>query len=336
MDLQTIEMPRGVLVKTYPRIHITLIDLARATSRRFGGAGFSVDTLPATVEARLSFENRIISSSNLRYRDQRDAVAYLDSLSRALNSHFEVKLKDVPPQHIGLGSKTTILLAIGIACNSLIGKALSRKTLAKLSRRGGASGIGINSAFKGGFIVDGGHGMVQGKEFVPSSASKPGDLPPILVRLPFPEHWRVHLFVPSSGTRYSGDSELQFFRENTPIPASEVFHVMAAVYHGIAPAIAEADHSLLKQAILEVHQMGFKRREVHAQGPAIGQILETLNGEGHVVAGMSSMGPLVYAIENREGELCESKSIAGLRVSEDIGYHYECRGRNLPYELGWV
>ena len=190
-------MSRTIGVRSFPRIHVTLIDLGGATRRRFGGAGFALDAMPAVVKAFRGRECGVEGAPNLKGRDRNGLELYVRKLSRILEQTLRVEIQSVMEQHIGLGSKTALLLAAGLACNAVGGARLQRETLVRMSGRGGASGVGVNVAFDGGFVVDGGHRVgTLNDNFGPSSAGGGSTLPPKLVRLEFPASWRVHLFLP--------------------------------------------------------------------------------------------------------------------------------------------
>src|SRR5690606_15053545 len=138
------------------------------------------------------------------------------------------------PPHVGLGTKTTLLLAIAAACNRDVGSPLGRRELQAVTRRGGTSGIGVNSFFYGGFGVDCGHPQ-RDAEYAPSAASVPAVAAPLAVQTDFPAEWVIHLALPS-GRRLSGGDERNFFAANTPVPHSDVLQVLSAVYHGLVPA----------------------------------------------------------------------------------------------------
>ena len=259
-------MTEAIGVRTFPRIHMALVDLAGATRRRFGGVGFALQATPANVRAMRASQNRLDVLPRLLERDRSDLKRYVESISHALNMCFHIEVRSVMPQHVGLGSKTALLLAVGFGCNALARTPLSPRELALMSGRGGTSGVGINATFTGGFVVDGGHRAAVDVPYVPSSAGRPSTLPPALVRLNFPADWAIHLFLPR-GRYYSAGEEVRFFEHNTPIRVKEVHEVMAAVYHGIATAVAEADLDCLRDALREVQRTGFKRREIDSQAP---------------------------------------------------------------------
>ena len=233
------------------------------------------------------------------------------------------------PQHVGLGSKTALLMATGLVCNNLAGRPIGETQLLLASGRGGTSGVGVNTVFVGGFVVDGGHATKGEPRYGPSSAERATRVPPALVRLRFPDAWRVHLFLPK-GYRYSGEREARFFEQNAPIGVQEVYEVLAAVYHGVVPAIAEADLELLRIAVQDVHRTGFKRRELDGQRREVRDLVRELQDGLKLAAGMSSLGPLVYAIAPAGRELAEEACGAVFRETEYLGRF--C-ARNAAYEL---
>jgi beta-ribofuranosylaminobenzene 5'-phosphate synthase len=103
------------------------------------------------------------------------------------------------------------------------------------------------------------------------------------------------------GLRRSGQSEVRFFSRNTPIASDEAKEVLSLVYHALVPAVLTDDLHLLSQTLKAIHQVGFKRREVKGQSLATQDLLSRLQAIQGCASGMSSMGPLVYAITRETG-----------------------------------
>ena len=93
-----------------------------------------------------------------------------------------------------------------------------------------------------------------------------------------------------------GPLERDFFRENTPIPAQEVFESISLVYHGIVPAVADGDLSSLRKTLAPLHQVGFKARELAAQSTTTRSAYNFMLCNTDNPVGMSSLGPLLYVI----------------------------------------
>jgi beta-ribofuranosylaminobenzene 5'-phosphate synthase len=209
---------------------------------------------------------------------------------------------------------------------------LTPDEIKRISGRGGASGVGVNAFFQGGLIVDVGHHESSEDSFVPSSARQGSVTPPMAIRLPFPEQWRIHLFLPN-GLIYEGDGEVAFFQHNTPISAEEVFRVMAAVYHGLVPAFIDNDIRLLKRAITDVHSTGFKKRELQGQTAEVSYLLDLLNGQDLFAAGMSSMGPLIYAIAPASASDVIERITGSIQEATSAVYLGMYKGRNAGCQI---
>src|SRR5439155_438082 len=208
------------------RIHVGLIDLGYATLRRYGGAGFSINSHPIKIVAHRSTRLVVNGLHRLDPRGRGDVMDALVRLRRYLGHPLNVALsvRQMPPQHIGLGTKTALLLGILKGASLVAGRHIDRPALQRLSGRGGASGVGVNSFFIGGFIADGGQHrdiLAKRRRFGPSSATTAIRVPPVLARTHVPRGWRFHLILPK-GSSYAGKSEIRFFEHNTPVQAGEV------------------------------------------------------------------------------------------------------------------
>lgn len=324
---------RLVRVAGFPRIHITLIDVANATARQYGGAGFALSGPKIVVSAVEAIEScvTLVLEDRIGSVECKDQVhSMLDRLhERAPYPPVKVTIETAPPLHVGFGTKTSVLLGVA-AVNELYNLRLDIPTLKRISGRGGTSGVGINTFFTGGFVTDAGHRQPR-TSHLPSSASNPDNIPRVLVQFDFPEDWICHVFLPD-GVRRSGSAEIEFFAEHTPIPGPEALDVLAEVYHGLAPAIADADLRGTRRALGRINRIGFKAREVRAQSPDARSLLERLQDVPDLASGMSSMGPLVYALARHD----DARSIAHLRqIAQNSGVRLlgSFKGQNSGFEF---
>ena len=192
-------------------------------------------------------------------------------------------------------------------------------------------GIGVNAFFTGGFLVDMGHAAEKGHPWAPSASSRPSAVPQVSVHRTIPDDWVFHLFLPR-GVSYKAGDEVDMFRRNTPIPRSEVLEIMAAVHHGLVPGVAHADLALLKNALADIHATGFKQRELAAQPADVRSLFHVLDACDEAAVGMSSMGPLLYAVTHRSSSCIGELLAAGLGFAKQA-YLGAFDGRNIGYEV---
>jgi beta-ribofuranosylaminobenzene 5'-phosphate synthase len=282
----------------YARLHLGLLDLGHATHAAYGGAGFTLAAPSTVVEATPASEMRIdgpgqddavLARAMARLRDEYGVCAV-------------VTVRNAAPRHQGLGSTTTLTLACLTATLAANGLPIDRSAVQMLSGRGGASGIGVNAFFDGGFIVDGGHSDVDPATYLPSDAAQPTRVPPVRIRLPIPTAWRFSLLLPT-GTAWAGQPEADFFAKHTPVPQHEVHESISLVYHGVVPAVESGNIAQLASALRRLHEIGFKKAELDGQLTPVRELLEALWRVPTIAAGLSSMGPLVYVIRAHDDKL---------------------------------
>ncbi len=321
-----------VAIRCYPRLHVCLIDLGNVTFRKYGGAGFCIGGPPLEIEAAPSAKTKVFGLEQVDRQAGNDVENALKRLKVLLpHVNAAVSIRSVPPQHIGLGIKTTLLLGVLKAIDLATGAGLSVTALQTLSGRGGTSGIGVNGFFTGGFLVDAGHDHRRSTGFAPSASRIAFTIPPVNCRLSIPQNWRFYLIL-LPGHRTTGQREKRFFESSTPISARDVLKTLSFVYHGVAPAVSFHDITLLRESLQGLHSYGFKRREVQRQPRVIRDFLRALRRESSIPGGMSSLGPLVYAVADKEDASAHSvlSSLSKRYGAQMLGCY---PGRNEGFEV---
>ena len=324
-----------IVIKAFPRVHISLLDLGDVTPRRYGGAGFSIDGNGLEVSAKSS-KQTLIAGLDLLDQPARIEAEKVLSAFRSLQKdcpELHLGIRRAPPQHAGFGTKTALLLSVLAAANRAAGAGLSAPEIQRLSGRGGASGVGIHLFFVGGFLCDLGHPNPEDAPFAPSSAVNPARVPPLACRFDTPSTWRFLLMLPQ-GKRLAGKEETQFFQKATPLPRIEVLEAIAAMYHGVVPAVLNADIATLGSSLKILHSIGFKRRELDAQSEAVRRTYYRLSLTPGLAAGLSSLGPLIYAaVDARDSHATEAAS----RICAEEGGAFlgVFSGRNTGHEIAY-
>jgi beta-ribofuranosylaminobenzene 5'-phosphate synthase len=319
-------------VIAFPRLHLSLLDCGEATYRRAGGVGLSVEGLPTIIEAEPADVLHIAGLGGYDTAARRDMVRALERLGERVGPlGVRLTVRSGPPQHVGLGSKTSLLLAgLRAACH-VVGAGIGRKDVQLLSGRGGTSGVGLSAFYTGGFLVDAGHARISGEPIRPSSATPPREVPPVVVRQPIPRRWRIILML-GSGPGAAGAAEVSFFASNTPIPTREVERAISVTYHGLIPPLLSADLYTFGRALRELQGVGFKKREVLAQPPEVRYLLADLWRLEGVAAGLSSMGPLLFAIHDIDDHRAHEE-VSRLAREAGVRWLGSFTGRNAGYVL---
>jgi beta-ribofuranosylaminobenzene 5'-phosphate synthase len=321
----------AVVVRSYPRVHVGLLDLGHVTRRRHGGAGFTLGgpCLEVTAEAGGPLEVRGLERYDERARQEVDHA--LDAFQRTAGPlGARLTLTQALPQHVGLGSKTALLLTVLRAASEVAERPPEPADLPLLTGRGGTSGIGVNSFFSGGFLTDGGHPAAPALPFGPSSAGRPDRVPPPLCRLAVPAGWRFTLLLPRCA-RLSDDAERRVFSRHTPLPETEVLRAIATLYHGIVPAVATDDLALLEAALADFHGLGFKARELAVQPAPVRHLYAAVRRVARPV-GLSSMGPLLYVI-TAAGESDVRATVERLALEHDCDLLGTHEPRNAGFDV---
>lgn len=253
-----------------------------------------VDAFHTKVTATTNSISSLSSALQLDGKHRSALQRSLRDLLRSTQLTASVHVTALAPPHLGLGSKTSLILSSLRAVATALHLPGDPSHLQQLSGRGGTSGIGVNGFFYGGFLVDGGHPKSTAP-FQPSRASSPSSVPPILCGFHFPEAWHVWLLIPTEKQeRIDGARELAFFQKNTPLRVSEVHRAACIALLEIATSIATADFSAFREGLASFQAVGFKKREISNQ-PGAASRLRSLHRQG-LAAGMSSMGPLLFAV----------------------------------------
>jgi beta-RFAP synthase len=272
-----------VEVEAPARLHLGFLDLHGGLGRKFGSIGLTLNSLATHLRASRSAE--ITATGPCEARAVRYARSYFKA--RGLKGGVGIRLLQAIPDHVGLGSGTQMALAVGTAIDRLYGGNCDSHTIAKSLARGARSGIGIGAFEQGGFILDCGRGVTD-------------TVPPIAVRLDYPEAWRVLLLFDSRGQGLHGSAEVAAFSELPQFPEHSAAHLCRLAMMQVIPAVMEAQLESFAQAIGEIQQV-VGDHFAPAQGgrftsPVVSAALEWISGQGFRGIGQSSWGPTGFVL----------------------------------------
>lgn len=286
-------------IKVFPRIHISLIGMNNDGYRLNGGVGFSI----ASPTLDVSFE----SSDSIDVIDRRNNGFSWDELSR-LKSHLNnllIKEKlgtaircifhdSMVQSHVGFGSNSMIYLSCVEALLIFNHCNYTDQDVIDLSGRGGTSGIGINTYFKGGFILDTGVSNHGQRSLAPSSSfmDKEGHKPLLMKSVTLPE-WQLGICIPSIENK-TEEEEMEFFQKNCPINKDAVNKILYEAVYGITSSLMESDFDVFCKSIDAIQQTKWKSLERNLYGKKLMTAESVIRNAGAKCVGMSSLGPLLY------------------------------------------
>ncbi|WP_456418923.1 beta-ribofuranosylaminobenzene 5'-phosphate synthase [Methanocaldococcus infernus] len=306
------------------RIHMGLIDLNGSIGRVDGGVGLALEKPSLEIEGKED-EDIVIEcdNENIKRRAYKVASTILNHIGERgvylkINSYF--------PQHSGLGSGTQIALSVGTLIAKIYGRELDPYEIAKLTGRGGTSGIGIGAFKYGGFLIDGGHSFKEKGSFKPSSASLGVKPAPIIFRHDFP--WDLILIIPE-GKHVHGQKEVDIFKKYCPIPLEEVRELCHLILMKLMPSIVEKNFEDFGEVINRMQFLGFKRVELELQSEVVKDLI--INLQSVAYSGLSSFGPTVYAFGDKKEIVSIAKEILDkFQISGNI---IETRANNEGYKI---
>jgi beta-RFAP synthase len=273
----------SVEVDAPARLHLGFLDLHGGLGRRFGSIGLAIDTLATRLRAEKC------DTINVSGPGAERALEYARSYIKAqgIIGGIDINLLQAIPDHMGLGSGTQMALAVGTAIDRLYWGEGDSAAIAKTLNRGNRSGIGIGAFDQGGFILDCGRSQDKG-------------VPPVAVRLPFPEDWRVLLLLDNRQQGLHGTQEVTAFSELPEFPEQAAAHLCRLVMMQVLPGLLEGRLAPVSQGVGEIQQV-VGDHFAPAQGgrftsPVIACALKWAMEKGFAGAGQSSWGPTGFIL----------------------------------------
>jgi len=290
-----------IIVK--PRIHVTLISMHNSGYRVNGGIGFAINEPKGMLTFTLSEKFEITDARQfpLNKNEANQLIMSLKNVRDQLKLSYAIKteIKGDILTHYGMGSGTSLRLACIEGLLKLNGHQYNSHELVKLSGRGGTSGVGINTYFKGGFIFD--LGVINNnKKLQPSSSAVNPSIPMVANTMRMP-NWKIGLCLPTSVRSKSQLDEIEFFKRTCPIKAAEVYKTLYQCLFGVYSAIRENDLDTFTNAIKEIQKCEWKKKERAEHGKGLENIEKNLYRYGARCVGMSSLGPLLYFFADQDG-----------------------------------
>jgi len=294
-------MNKQLIIKSFPRIHITLIGMNNNSYRINGGIGFSIDTPITNSHFKLS--------KDIEIQDKREKKFTQDEQEKLINTIESVKNdnkmnngitciieSDIFP-HYGLGSNTSIYLSCIEALFLLNEVTYDNSKIISLSTRGGTSGIGINTYFDGGYVFD--IGIKNERDLlVPSSIANRNGKKPLVIYKGETPNWEIGICIPHYLNNKSEQEEKDFFSKYCPIGKKYINDILYESVYGITSAIIERDYKVFCQSINAIQKTRWKHLERSLYGKALLKLEKKIMQLGADCVGMSSLGPSLFFLSD--------------------------------------
>ena len=315
------ERVERVRVRAPARLHFGFLDLSGELGRRFGSLGLAIEEIATELEIARGH-------GGVEGAEAARATVHLEKLRAAwtVEEPISIRVREAIPAHAGLGSGTQLGLAIGAGLARLLGREEPLEVIAELLDRGSRSAIGLGAFATGGFLVDGGR------------ASEDRLPPPLTVRLPFPEAWRILLIVDPTRTGVHGPSEARAFAALPRVSEHPADRLCRRVLLELLPGLARAELALVAEALAEIQQaMGERFAPFQGGGrfasPAVAEVAARLEAEGVRGVGQTSWGPTGWALFPDAASADAARRDAERRFAS-LGLRFRVvAGRNRPAEI---
>ena len=283
-----------VSIRSCARIHTALLNESGYLGRIDGSIGFSIKK--PSWEITLSRNELNFDTSNV----DAEIIKVLETFKSKLTSQYDLpnfsySLPKIIESHIGLGSKTSLLMGFGEACSKLFKLNIPPEKIALLAQRGGTSGIGYWSSQIGGFLWDSGRKYPSEKStFTPSFYSH--NAPPYLLSSISIDTFIICHFR-FSNNKIHGEKEMEIFKNNCPLSHASTKEMLAILAGSLIPSLIDSCNIGIQKSLSTIQKSGMKKIEW------MNQDIETLRFKEYweslntgVALCLSSMGPTMYCL----------------------------------------
>jgi beta-ribofuranosylaminobenzene 5'-phosphate synthase len=292
-----------VRVESSARLHLGFYNLWGI--RAYGSIGVMIDKPRVIVEAEPADSIEIVNKTRIPVERE---VRFV--LERLRVDNIRITILEAIPRHVGLGSTTQLMLSVAMATNKLKNLGLTVREAAALLGRGRVSGIGVGVFERGGFIVDSGRRLSNGRL---TPISSPHDIPGVIFHHSLPRD-RVFLIIIPSGPRGLAEDEEWKYLSKPLGETGEANHKLHEILlEKMLPGIIEENPHDFGEALTTIQAIVgeyFSRVQHGVYSNKVSERLAAILREnGALAVGQSSWGPTIYGFYNNASEAKEAKKL---------------------------
>lgn len=297
---------REVEITVPARLHPTVLDMNRFNLNRAGGGGVG-------IAIGVYFHARVKSTKEPKIVVKGERTLIMEHFAHVFKKltnypgGFEIELYDHKRRHVGMGSTAGSMCAACIGINEVLGNPFTGRELRRIlgyhsceeSSTGNGylipafeTGIGAMASVNGGWVLG-----TDDLELVYRV-----DLPDTKVIVLIPD-------VPSladefTGTETAAESEAELLMNRARYLDSMQVGVKAQlIMMNLLPAMIKRNLKAMGDAMFDISFLGSKRAECESHGSFGGPIYNYITAFreiGAEVAGMSSVGPTIFALTQKQ------------------------------------
>jgi beta-ribofuranosylaminobenzene 5'-phosphate synthase len=277
---------RRLLITAPSRLHFGLYGFGSTLTRQFGGIGAMIDS--PSVELELAPAATFSVAGPLAERVHTFAERWRVFHDRGELPSCHIAVRNVPPEHSGLGVGTQLGLSVAAALNAWSNVAsVTPAELALSVGRGLRSAVGTYGFVHGGLVAE------RGK--LASETISPLDM-----RVALPDEWRFVLVTAQRAKGLAGQAEMHAFQALPAVPPATTEKLIALARLSLLPAAMQADFEQFSAALFEYCETaGMCFAEVQGgpyNGSVLSELVAAMRGCGAGGAGQSSWGPTLFAL----------------------------------------
>ena len=298
-----------VVVKAPARIHLSVLDMNRFAPDHAGGGGigFAIQCY-CTAEVECTRQGLVIDYDRSAIIENFVAVF---SKAVGYTGGFRIKATDHERKHVGLGSTSTVMIAVATALNEAVGAPLSNAELRSLIGHnyveetaegtiafGFETGVGPAASTHGGMAV-------MGDELV------------LVYHHSFAEGKNVFIVVPPTDISSAGTKEFDLLMNRARTLDYRDRELKAYfLMMDFIPALEHEDLKKIGDVVWEIEFRGSKRAEIEHHSYRIYQYMSMLREAGLEFVGMSSVGPSIAIVTDKSRkEIQKILSPFGLEIA---------------------
>jgi beta-ribofuranosylaminobenzene 5'-phosphate synthase len=278
-----------VIVRAPARIHLTVLDMNRFAPDHPGGGGIGF-AIQCYCTAEVTCTKKAVTVDYNRAAIVENFVAVFKK-AVGYSGGFAIKVTDHEYKHVGLGSTSTVMIAVATAMNQALGSPLTNTQLRHLIGHNyveetidGTVAFGFETGVGPAVSTFGGMAVL-------------GDELALAFHHPFAEGKNVYIIIPPTDISSAGTQEFDLLMNKARTLDYRDRELKAYLFlMDLIPALERNDLKKAGDTIWEIEFRGSKRAEVEHHSFEIYHYMSRLREAKLEFVGMSSVGPSIAVV----------------------------------------